>query len=107
MPISALSAQGNLGWDQVSRAKPDGYTWAYLGPAPFVNPRLYPNLRWSEGSSVPVGATFWTSNAVVVHPSLPVNTLAEFVDHVRKHPGVLSMVHGVGSSPALNTAAFF
>jgi tripartite-type tricarboxylate transporter receptor subunit TctC len=99
-------AQGNLGWDQVSRAKPDGYTWAYLGPAPFVNPRLYPNLRWSERSFVPVGATFWTSNAVVVHPSLPVNTLAEFVDHVRKHPGVLSMVHGVGSSPALNTAAF-
>ena len=28
-------AQGNLAWDEVSRAKPDGYTWTYLGPAPW------------------------------------------------------------------------
>jgi len=99
-------AQGNVAWDQVSRVKPDGYTWTYLGPASVVNPRLYANLRWSERNFVPVGATFWSSNALVVHPSLPVNTLAEFVDHVRKRPGVLSMVQNVGSSPALNTAAF-
>src|SRR6516164_11447289 len=79
-------AQGNVAWDQVSRAKPDGYTWTYLGPASVVNPRLYANLRWSERNFVPVGATFWSSNALVVHPSLPVNTLAEFVDPVRKRP---------------------
>jgi tripartite-type tricarboxylate transporter receptor subunit TctC len=100
------AAQGNLAWDEVSRAKPDGYTWTYLGPASMVNPHIYANLRWSEKSFVPVGATVWSSNALVVHPSLPVNTVAEFVDHVRKRPGVLSMVYGVGSSGALSTAIF-
>jgi tripartite-type tricarboxylate transporter receptor subunit TctC len=99
-------AHGNLGWDEGSRAKPDGYTWTFLGAATRANPRIYANLRWSEKSFVPVGATVWSSNAVVVHPSLPVNTLAEFVDHVRKHPGVLSMVYGCCSGPALSTATF-
>jgi tripartite-type tricarboxylate transporter receptor subunit TctC len=98
--------QGNLAWDEVSRATPDGYTWTFLGPATMTNPRLYANLRWSEKSFVPVGATVWTSNALVVHPSLPVNTLAEFVDHVRKRPGVLSMAITAGSSTALSTAIF-
>ena len=52
-------ASGNLAWDQVSRAKPDGYTWTFLGPATMANPHMYANLRWSEKSFVPVGATVW------------------------------------------------
>jgi tripartite-type tricarboxylate transporter receptor subunit TctC len=72
-----------------------------------ANPRIFPKLRWSEKSFVPVGATVWGPSALVVHPSLPVNTLAEFVDHVRKRPGVLSMAYGGGgSSQALSTAIF-
>src|SRR5262249_39785221 len=60
------AAQGNLAWDEVSRAKPDGYTWTFLGPATMANPRLYAKLRWSEKSFVPVGATAWGPLAVVV-----------------------------------------
>jgi tripartite-type tricarboxylate transporter receptor subunit TctC len=63
-------ASGNLAWDQVSRAKPDGYTWTFLGPATMANPHMYANLRWSEKSFVPVGATVWGPSALVVHPSL-------------------------------------
>src|SRR6516162_9211324 len=33
-------ASGNLAWDQVSRAKPDGYTWTFLGPATMANPHM-------------------------------------------------------------------
>ena len=100
------AAQGNLAWDEVSRAKPDGYTWTFLGPATMTNPRLYTHLRWSEKSFVPVGATVWAPLAVVVHPSLPVGTVAEFVDYVRKRPGVLSQAGFFGNSQALNTALF-
>src|SRR3954462_9990617 len=38
------SASGNLAWEQVSRAEPDGYTWTYLGAATFANPRMYTKL---------------------------------------------------------------
>ena len=84
-------ASGNLAWDQVSRAEPDGYTWTNLGPATMANPRMYAKLRWSEKSFVPVGATVWGPSALVVHPSLPVNTVTEFVNHVRKNPGILNL----------------
>jgi tripartite-type tricarboxylate transporter receptor subunit TctC len=101
------AAQGNIAWDQVSRAKPDGYTWTYLGPATMANPRLYANLRWSENSFVSVGATVWSSNVLVVHPSVPVNTVGQFVAYVRKHPGVLNWAQsGNGASGQLAMASF-
>jgi len=100
-------ANGNLAWDQVSRAEGDGYTWTFLGPGTMANPRMYAKLRWSEKSFVPVGATVWAPSALVVHPSLPVNTLAEFIDHVRKYPGTLNWANpGTGTSQHLNAAIF-
>jgi tripartite-type tricarboxylate transporter receptor subunit TctC len=100
-------ANGNLAWDQVARAEPDGYTWTFVGPAVMANPRMQANLRWSEKSFVPVGAAAWAPSALVVHPSLPVHTVAEFIDHVRKHPGVLNWANpGTGTSQHLNTAIF-
>jgi len=101
------SASGNVAWDQVARAEPDGYTWTFIGPAIMANPRMYANLRWSEKSFVPVGAVVWAPSALVVHPSLPVNTLAEFIEYVRKHPGALNWANpGIGTSQHLNTAIF-
>ncbi len=101
------AAQGNLAWDEVSRAKADGYTWTYISPATITNPRLYAHLRWSEKSFVPVGATVWAPTALVVHPSIPANTVAEFVEYVRKHPGVLNWANmGIGASPQLAMASF-
>jgi tripartite-type tricarboxylate transporter receptor subunit TctC len=100
-------ASGNLAWDQVSRAAPDGYTWTVISPAVMANPRMFANLRWSEKSFVPVGAAVWAPSALVVHPSLPVSTVAEFIDYVRKHPGVLNWANpGIGTSQHLNTAIF-
>ena len=100
-------ASGNLAWDQVSRAAPDGYTWTVISPAVMANPRMFANLRWSEKSFVPVGAAVWSPSALVVHPSLPVSTVAELIDYVRKRPGVLNWANpGIGSSQHLNTAIF-
>jgi tripartite-type tricarboxylate transporter receptor subunit TctC len=101
------AAQGNLAWDEVSRAKPDGYTWTFVSTPTMTNPRLYANLRWSEKSFAPVGATVWGPTVLVVHPSLPVNSVSEFIDHVRKHPGALMWANaGVGTSLHLNMAVF-
>ena len=97
-------ANGNVAWDQAARAEPDGYTWTFVGPAIMANPRMYANLRWSEKSFTPVGATAWAPSVLVVHPSLPVSTLTEFIDHVRRHPGALNWASpGVGTSQHLNT----
>ena len=76
-------------------------------PRDHGNPRMYAKLRWSEKSFVPIGATVWAPSALVVHPSLPVNTVPEFVDYVRKNPGVLNWaIPPIGSSPHLGIAIF-
>jgi tripartite-type tricarboxylate transporter receptor subunit TctC len=101
------AASGNLAWDEVSRAKPDGYTWTFIGSATMVNPRLYAHLRWSEKSFVPAGASVWSSVALVVHPSVPVDTVAELVEYVRRHPAALNWANtGTGANPQLAMAAF-
>jgi tripartite-type tricarboxylate transporter receptor subunit TctC len=100
-------ASGNLAWDQVSRAAPDGYTWTVISPAVMANPRMFANLRWSEKSFVPVGAAVWAPSALVVHPSLPVGTVTELIDYLRKRPGALNWANpGIGTSQHLNTAIF-
>ena len=81
---------GNVAWDQVARAEPDGYTWVFIGPAVMANPHMYANLRWNEKSFVPSGSTVWAPSVFVVHPSLPVSTVSEFIDYARKRPGVLN-----------------
>jgi len=101
------AASGNLAWDQVSRADPDGYTWVYVTTATMANPLMYARLRWNEKSFIPVGAIAWTPSVLVAHPSLPVNTLPEFINYVREHPGVLNWSNpGMGTSQHLNTANF-
>ena len=98
-------ANGNIAWDQVARAEPDGYTWTFFSPGTIANPRMQPGLRWSEKNFVPIGAAVWAPSVVVVHPSVPANTMAEFIDYAKKNPGVLNWANpGIGTSQHLNTA---
>jgi tripartite-type tricarboxylate transporter receptor subunit TctC len=100
-------ASGNLGWDQVSRAKPDGYTMTFIGPAVMANPRMFANLRWSEKSFVPVSIGVWAPSCLVVRSTLSVDTVAEFIDYAQKNPGAVNWAKpGTGSSQHLNSAIF-
>jgi tripartite-type tricarboxylate transporter receptor subunit TctC len=100
-------ANGSLAWEQVSRAEPDGYTWTFVAPGIMANPRMQANLRWTEKSFVPVGAAAWAPSVLVVHPSLPISTVTDFIEYVRKRPGTLNWGNpGAGTSQHLNTAIF-
>jgi len=100
-------ANGNLAWNQVSRAEPDGYTWTFISPALIANPRMQPSIKWNEESFVPIGGVVWAPSVLVVNPSVPTSTVAEFIAHAKKNPGVLNWVNpGIGTSQHLNTAIF-
>jgi tripartite-type tricarboxylate transporter receptor subunit TctC len=100
-------ANGNVAWELAARAEPDGYSWVFIGPAVMANPHMYANLRWNEKSFVPAGATVWAPSVFVVHPSLPVATMSDLIDHVRRHPGKLNWGSpGLGTSQHLNAAIF-
>lgn len=100
-------ANGNIAWDQVMRAKPDGYTWSFYGPAVIANSRIQDGVTFSEKNFVAIGGMVWAPWVLVVHPSVPANTVKEFVDYVRANPGKLNVANGgTGSSGHLNTAIF-
>ena len=100
-------ANGNLAWSQVARADPDGYTWTFVSPALIANPRMQPSIKWNEESFVPIGGVVWAPSVLVVNPSVPADTVADFIAHVKKNPGVLNWVNpGIGTSQHLNTAIF-
>jgi len=100
-------ANGNIAWDQAMRSKADGYTWSFFGPAVIANPRIQEGVTFSEKDFVAIGGMVWVPWVLVVHPSVPVGTLKEFVDYVRANPGRLNVANGgTGSSGHLNTAIF-
>jgi tripartite-type tricarboxylate transporter receptor subunit TctC len=101
-------ANGNLAWQQVARAAPDGYTWTFVSPALIANPRIQTGVPFSEKDFVPVGGTVYTPWMFVVHPSVPANTMKEFVDYVHAHPHQLNWANGgTGTTPHLNAALLF
>lgn len=100
-------ANGNIAWDQVARAKADGYTWSFYGPALIANPRIQDKVTFSEKDYVPIGGMVWVPWVLVVHPGVPAKNLKEFVDYVRANPGKLNVANGgTGSSGHINMSIF-
>jgi tripartite-type tricarboxylate transporter receptor subunit TctC len=91
-------AGGNIGTDAVAKASPDGYTLLFvLSGTLTANPALYRKLPFNvEKDLRPISMLVASTQMLVVHPSVPVNTLAEFVAYAKKQP--LAYAHaGPGS----------
>jgi tripartite-type tricarboxylate transporter receptor subunit TctC len=81
-------AGGNIATDYVVRAAPDGYT-IYLANvgAITVNPHLLPLQYDPLKDLAPITMAVVFPNLVVVQPSVPANTLPEFIKLARDNPG--------------------
>ena len=85
-------ANGNIGSDAVAKSTPDGYTLLLggIGPQALSVP-LYPKLAYDpERDFAPVSLVASQPNLLVVHPSLPVKTLAELIANAKARPGQLT-----------------
>jgi len=85
-------AGGNIATDFVAKSPPDGHTLLLgnvgsLTVAPHIVASLpYDPLR----DLAPVTMAVVFSNVIVVHPSVPANTLAEFIALAKQKPGLLT-----------------
>lgn len=86
-------ANGNIGSDAVAKAAPDGYTLLLGGIGPqALSVALYPKLPYDpERDFQPVSLVASQPNLLVVHPSVPVKTLAELIAYAKANPGKLSV----------------
>ena len=96
-------ASGNIGAELAARSVPDGYTifWVSIGTA--VSASLFPNLSYSLFKDfIAVSQATSVTSFLLVHPSLPVFSVHELIDYIKRHPGELSYSSsGTGGSPHL------
>jgi tripartite-type tricarboxylate transporter receptor subunit TctC len=81
-------AGGNIATDHVIRSAPDGYT-IYLANvgAIAVNPHLLQLAYDPLKDLAPITMAVVFPNLVVIHPRVPANSLAEFIQLAKKEPG--------------------
>jgi tripartite-type tricarboxylate transporter receptor subunit TctC len=94
-------AGGTTGAAFVANAAPDGYTLLTTVSAPMtLNRFLQKNFPYDPLTAfAPVSLVAESYLLFAVHPSLPVQTMAEFIDYARKNPGKLAYgTSGIGSA---------
>ena len=102
-------AAGNIGTEAAAKAPPDGYTLVTGNNATFgANVSLYKRLGFDPVKDfAPVVLAATQPNILVVHPSLPVNSVKELVALARARPGQLNYSgSGMGANAHLAAELF-
>lgn len=101
-------ASGNIAYQQVARAPKDGYTLLVSYSAYHVgNPAMFAKLPWEQKDFVPVALVAAATNVITANPSVPPNTLKDFIAYVKTRPGQLNFAsQGNGSLSHVGTALF-
>jgi tripartite-type tricarboxylate transporter receptor subunit TctC len=102
-------ANAVLATEAVAASKPDGLTLLAAATNHTMIPALYGGrIKFDAAKSfVPVCTLASSATVLVVGPSLPVKTVAEFIDRVKAKPdSVTYATPGQGSSPHLATEQF-
>lgn len=94
-------AASNIATELVVRALPDGYTLLGATGANAINATLFENLNFNFiRDTMPVASVVRAPLVMTVNPSVPANTVAEFIAYAKSNPGKLNMASGgVGSTP--------
>jgi tripartite-type tricarboxylate transporter receptor subunit TctC len=92
----------------VMTAEPDGYTLLFSNsPVHFIAPVVSKTFTYDPLKDfVPIACVGTTSNVLVVIPSVPAKTLAEFIAYAKANPGKLNFGYGQGTLPQLIGALF-
>jgi len=101
-------AGGNLGAETVARAAPDGYSLVVGTTAHAINPSIFKQMSYDLLRDLtPVALLTRVPLVLVVHPSVPARTVAEFIAHARKSDGALAYASsGNGQSTHLAAELF-
>ena len=102
-------AGGTMGARAVAKAAPDGYTLMVghsgvfgVAPALYADPGYEPRRDFA-----PIGLIASYQQVLVVHPSVPVHSVADLIALARKEPGKITYATaGVGSGSHLSTELF-
>ena len=85
-------AASNIATEVVVKAPPDGYTLLLVTGANATNATLYDNLNFNFIRDIaPVAGIALAPYVMVLNPSLPANTVPEFIAYAKANPGKINM----------------
>jgi tripartite-type tricarboxylate transporter receptor subunit TctC len=101
-------AGGNVGTEAVIRASADGYTLLIAASGAAINATLFRTLSFNFiRDTAPVSSIVRVPQLMQVNPSLPVQTVPEFIAYAKANPGKLAMGSGGNGSPAHVIGEYF
>ena len=95
----------NIATEAVKAAQPDGYTLLFVAVTSAINQTLYPNVKFDlnrDFDAVALGAK--VPNILVVHPSVPVNNVPDFIEWARANNDKIAYASS-GSGTSIHMAA--
>jgi tripartite-type tricarboxylate transporter receptor subunit TctC len=93
-------AAGNIAIEAAVNAAPDGYTLLLVNAAGAINATLYDKLNFSLVRDIaPVAGIIRTPLVMAVNPSVPVNSVSEFIAYAKANPGKINMASGGIGTP--------
>ena len=102
-------AAQTIGTEMVVRANPDGYTIGYANEVTLaINKTLLSRQPYDPDKDLAlIGQFLSTHNLLAVHPSLPVKSVRDLIDHAKKNPGkMLNASAGNGTTGHLGGELF-
>lgn len=103
-------ASGNIATEYTAKAAPDGYTLVLcnIGSHGVTPARFRKTLTYDPVADFAFPAKIGgVPNVFMVHPSMPMKTLGEYISYAKAHPGKLNFgSSGVGGSPHLSIELF-
>jgi len=100
-------ASGNIGSDFVAKAQPDGYTLLFGSMSTHaINPAMNADMPFKGVEDfTPIALLAFVTNTMVIHPSVPVANVREFIAYCKANPGKIAYASaGPGSTNHLSAA---
>jgi tripartite-type tricarboxylate transporter receptor subunit TctC len=93
-------AGGVIGTQEAVKASPDGYTLLMMSNTQTANESLVPQRKYElMRDLVPIAPINYSDLVIVVHPSVPAKTLAEFIALAKSEPGKLNYASSGQGTP--------
>jgi tripartite-type tricarboxylate transporter receptor subunit TctC len=105
---NVAGASGNIGTNMVARAAPDGHTLVLAATPLSTNPSFYKDIPFDVLKDLsPITQLTRQSFVLVVHPTVPANTVPELIALAKANPGKLTFAsHSAGGATHLAAELF-